>query len=62
MRHPYQVLEDDENGSAYFRTLAEARAACQRFRKEGDNDEIFVYALVGVHEALERHPSVFRLA
>jgi hypothetical protein len=61
-RNPYQVLEDDENGSAYFQTLAEARAACEQARAESDNDEIYVYALVGVREALERHPDVFPLA
>lgn len=61
-RNPYQVLEDEGNGSAYYRTLAEARETCTRFRQEGENDEIYVYALVGVQEALERHPDSFPLA
>ena len=61
-RNPYQVLEDGDNGSAYFRTLAEARAACQQFREEGDNEEIYIYALVGVREALGLHPHDFQLA
>ena len=59
-RNPYQVLEDGESG-AYFRTLTEAREACQRFREEGGNDEIYVYAVTGVREALELHPDDFEL-
>lgn len=62
MPNAYQVLEDEENGSAYFETLMQARKACQRLRREGENDEIYVYALVGVREALERHAGHFRLA
>ncbi len=61
-RNPYQVLEDDEHGSAYFRTLQDARVACERFRVEGDNEEIYIYALVGVREALELHADIFQLA
>ncbi len=60
--NPYQVLEDDENGSAYFSTLREAREACKRSRVEGDNDDIYVYALVGVREAIQRYSSHFALA
>ena len=60
-RNPYQILEDDENGG-YFRTLRGAREACKRFREEGDNDEIYIYALIGVREALELHPDEFELA
>lgn len=60
-RNPYQVLEDDK-GDTYFRTLEEARDACERFREEGENDEIYVYALIGVREALTLHPESFRLA
>ena len=61
-RNPCQVLENEENGSAYFRTLMEAREACQRFREEGDNEEIYVYALIGVHAALQLHSGDFQLA
>ncbi len=61
-RNPCQVLEDERNGSAYFRTLKDARAACKRFRECGDNDEIYVYALIGVRQALELHSDVFALA
>ena len=61
-RNPYQVLEDEENGSAYFRTLIEARRACQRLREDGNNNEIYVYAVIGVRQALELHPSDFWLA
>lgn len=60
-RNPYQVLEYDENGG-YFRTLPEAREACERFREEGDNNEIHIYALIGVREALALHPDAFELA
>ena len=61
-RNPCQILEDERNGSAYFRTLMEAREACRRFRAEGDNDETYVYALIGVRQALEIHSGDFRLA
>ena len=60
-RNPFQVLEDERNGSAYYRTLKHARSACKRVRQCGDNDEIYVYALVGVREALELHPDRFEL-
>ncbi len=60
--NPYQVLEDEENGGAYFRTLKEARAACQRFREEGENEEIYVYALVGIREGLGLHADSFQIA
>ena len=59
MPNPYQVLED-ENGGCYS-TLQEAREACRRFREESGNDEIYVYALMGVPEALRLHPDAFEL-
>ncbi len=61
-RNACQVLEDERNGSAYFGTLKHARVACKRFREFGDNDEIYVYALIGVRQALELHPDRFELA
>ena len=57
---PYQLLE--AAGEGYFPTLSEARQACERFREEGDNLEIYVYALVGVREAIGLRPDVFPLA
>jgi hypothetical protein len=60
-RFPYQVLEDEVHGSAYYRTLREARRACKQFRRCGDNDEIYVYALVGVPDALRSHSDSFLL-
>ncbi len=59
LTNPYQILEED--GGGYFRTLREARAACGRWRTESGNDQIFIYALVGVHEAIEAHLDGFPL-
>jgi hypothetical protein len=60
MPNSHQVLEDADRG--YFRTLAEARDACERFRDESGNNEIYIYALVGVQNALETYPADFRLS
>ncbi len=60
-RNPQQVLEDERNGGAYFRTLKQAQAACKRFRQCGDNHEIYVYALIGVRQAFEVHPDTFEI-
>ena len=59
MASPYQLLEGESGG--YFATLQEAREACQRFRQESGNDEIFVYTLVAVADALSQHPREFAL-
>ena len=59
MQSPYQILEDDNGG--YYRTLQEAREACRRFREESGNDEIYIYALTGVAEALRHRPNAFVL-
>ena len=59
MRNPYQLLEADDGG--YFRTLGEARGACRRLRDESGNDEIYIYALIGVREAIALHPGAFVL-
>ena len=59
MVNPYQVLDDDHG--AYFRTLEAAREACQRFREESGNEEIYIYALMGVTEALTHRPTAFLL-
>ena len=61
MPSPYQVLEGIGAGG-YYPTLQEARAACRRFREESGNDEIYIYALMGVAEALEHHPGDFQPA
>ena len=58
-RIPYQILEEDAGG--YFPTLAAARAACLGWREESGNDQIYVYALMGVNEAFEAHPDCFPL-
>ena len=55
--NPYQILEDASG--AYFSSLQEARETCQRFRAESGNDEIYVYALMGVEEALIHRPAAF---
>lgn len=57
---PNQICEDD--GSAYFSTLAEARRACRRLRRESGNSEIYVYALVGVRDAVQQRASVLAVA
>lgn len=57
MANPYQILEG--GGGGYFSSLDEARNACRRWRDEHHNSEIFIYALVGVGEAIEAHPDVF---
>ena len=57
--NPYQILEDDRGG--YFPTLRDARVACARWRTESGNDQIFVYALMGVGEAIDAHPDCFPL-
>ncbi len=59
MRNPCQVLEG-ETGS-YYPMLQEAREACERFREESGNEEIYVYALMGVNEALKSRPHAFVL-
>lgn len=51
MRNPYQILEDEE-GETYYPSLARARDVCARLRRENSNNMIFVFALVGVNEAL----------
>jgi hypothetical protein len=56
-RNPFQVLE--ESGGGYLATLSEARTACLRWREESGNDMIFVYALVGVREAIAARPDCF---
>ena len=56
---PCQILEED--GGAYFPTLREARAACRRWRNESGNDMIFVYALVGVRDAIAALPDQYPL-
>ena len=58
MRNPYQVVED-EDGNAYFSTLDDARALCRRLRRESRNPELYVYALIGVREAINTHPGAF---
>lgn len=60
MRNPCQVLEGETGG--YYPTLQEAREACERFREESGNEEIYVYAVIGVRQALELHPSDFQLS
>lgn len=60
MRNPCQVLEGETGG--YYLTLQEAREACERFREESGNEEIYVYAVIGVRQALELHPSDLQLA
>lgn len=55
----FQILEND--GGGYFRTLTEAREACRRSREESHSDEIYVYALVGIGEALDLRPGAFEL-
>lgn len=57
---PYQVLDENEGG--YYRTLAEAREACQRVRQETGNSEIYVYALAGVSDAVTSQPGAFVLS
>ncbi len=59
MANPFQVLEED--GGGYFATLEEARSACRRWREEYNNSEIFIYALVGVREAIQAYPDRFPL-
>ncbi len=59
MRSPYQILEDETGG--YYPTLQEAREVCRRFREESGNHEIYVYALMGVSEALGHHRAAFVL-
>ena len=56
----YQICDDD--GSGYFATLADARAACLRLRRESGNSEIYVYAVVGVRDGVEHHASDLALA
>lgn len=56
---PCQII--DEDGGGYFPTLAAARAACRGWREESGNDQIFVYALVGIREATEARPDQFPL-
>jgi hypothetical protein len=58
MLNPYQVVED-EDGNAYSATLDEARALCRRLRREAANRDLYVYALIGVKEAVRTHPDVF---
>lgn len=58
-RNPYQILEED--GGGYFPTLRQARAACRGWREESGNDQIFVYALLGIREATDEHPESFPL-
>ncbi|MGB2694388.1 MAG: hypothetical protein WBD55_04275 [Dehalococcoidia bacterium] len=53
LNNPYQVLEGDDGGC--YATLEEARQACQHFREESGNERIYVYALIGVREALTLH-------
>ena len=57
---PYQILEDDNGG--YYRTLQEAREAGRRFRAESGNDQIYVYALMGVAEALRHQPEGYMVS
>ncbi len=42
-----------------FASLADARRVCEAAREESGNDQIFVYALVGAQDALERWPDSF---
>ena len=57
--NPCQILEED--GGGYFPTLRQARAACRGWREESGNDQIFVYALLGIREATDEHPESFPL-
>lgn len=58
MRNPHQVVEDEE-GNAYFCSLDDARALCRRLRREFGNPELYIYALIGVREAINAHPGAF---
>jgi hypothetical protein len=51
-RNAVQILDDTQNGGAYFTSLDAAREACEEFRARSGNEDIFVYALVGVEDAM----------
>jgi len=52
------VCETD-SGETAFATLVEARETCRRLRSESGNDRIYIYALVGVKEAIRGRPGHF---
>lgn len=53
------IVWETAGGQTTFATLSDARTACRELREESGNTAIYVYALVGVGEAKERHPDVF---
>ncbi len=53
------VVCETDNSINVFRSLADARRVCEAAREESDNDQIFVYALLGTQDALERWPDSF---
>ena len=50
---------ETERGQTTFSTLVEARQFCRRSRLENRNPAIYVYALVGVADAVRERNDVF---
>jgi hypothetical protein len=50
---------DTDGSKNVFASLADARRFCQAIRKDSGNERIFVYALVGVEDALLHWPERF---